>query len=98
MKTIKELVSGIAQSDVSMESDSIEKVICMAYYIGLEKGAKQAAKEYKAVLSRQMLRVNACRYHKMALKIQGNVLSVYDPNHSGLMTNTFGEDKTEVAQ
>ena len=97
MKTVKETVSEIIRSDkVSLESDSVEKLIYMAYYIGLEKGCKQATDEYKAVLQGQLGRVKACRYHRMAMAIQGNVKFLYDPNYGGTMTSTFGEDKTEV--
>lgn len=96
MKTIKQVVDVITNNRIDLESDSLEKIIYLAYQFGLEKGATGAAGKYKAVLRDQIDRASKCRYHKMAMQIQGNVKAVYDPNYGDLYLSTFGDDKTQI--
>lgn len=97
MKTINQVVNDIIDNQsVSFEEDSIEKIIAIAYYIGLEKGSRQVSNKYKAVLNEQRSRARKCRYYKMAMGIQGDVQYVYDENYDGIMTTIFGRDDTKL--
>lgn len=93
--TVIERINEILHNNFSMEKDSVEKLIIMAYYIGLEKGSKDELDKHNALAREQMERAEKCTYHRMAKKIVGNTF-IYSPNYAQDMTNTFGYDTTEV--
>ena len=93
--TIKERIKQ-AIDNMDCDVDNIEKVIALAYYIGREDAAKTTSDMYNDVLAAQIKRANGCRYHNMAMDIQGGIHYVYTSDYSGDMTKTFGGDETNV--
>ena len=79
-----------------MESDSLNKLLALAYYIGREEATRETSDKYNAVLEAQRKRAEACRYYKMAAAIIGDVKAVYSPDYAGEMSLTFGDDVTEL--
>lgn len=93
--TVIERIDKLLDSDFSMEKDSIDKLIVMAYFIGLERAAKEELDKHNALAREQLKRAKNCTYHRMAREIIGNTF-IYSVNYSQDMTNTFGHDKTEI--
>ena len=96
--TCKELIMAIVDADdqkgYSMDVDDPRKLIAIAYYMGRESAAHEVSDKYSQLLAQQLQRVEDCRYHNMAMSIQGNIRYVYSPDYSGDMTNIFGTDQT----
>ena len=88
------IVDADDQKGYSMEVDDPRKLIAIAYYMGRESAAHEVSDKYNQLLAQQMQRAEDCRYHNMAMAIQGNIRYVYSPDYSGDMTNMFGIDQT----
>lgn len=54
----------------SCETDSIDKIIALAYFIGREDAIKEYANKVNAVFSEQKKKANDCRYSNMAMRAQ----------------------------
>ncbi|MCD8056601.1 MAG: hypothetical protein LUE25_07860 [Clostridiales bacterium] len=65
----------------------------MLFGVMYEKGDKCASDRYNDVLAEQKKRASECRYHKMAMSIQGNIDYVYTPGYRADITTAFGGDK-----
>lgn len=95
--TVLEYINGLVKNGVDMESDTMEKIVYLAYWIGREKATKQVSDDYTAVLSAQIERANNCRYKNMAMTVQGGVSYLYHSDYSQSMTTAFGSDETVIA-
>ncbi|NCB43589.1 MAG: hypothetical protein EOM59_13365 [Clostridia bacterium] len=94
--TILEKVRSLVKNGCDMESDNLEKLVYMAYYIGREAAAKETDNRYVKKISDMRERANACKYHKMANKIIGDGNFIYNPDFGGDMTSTFASDETSL--
>ena len=92
--TILERVKNIVDNGVNIEEDSIDKLIYMAYFIGLEQGAREELEKHNKLSEEQKKRAEACRYNKMARKVIGDTF-IYSGNYAQEMTGLFGSDETE---
>lgn len=82
-------------NNLECEKDSVEKVIALAYYMGLEKGTRQTSNEYKKLIQQQRERAENCRYKHMANAVIGDQNYIYCSNYDMAMTGIFGSDETE---
>lgn len=80
----------------SGETDSVEKIIAIAYYIGREEATKEISDKYTALLREQRSRAKACRYHKMAFEIIGDTDYIYSSDYAQDVHETFGSDETNI--
>ena len=81
---------------VDYERDDIEKLIVLAYYIGREEATRRVADAYTAHIAKQHARALESRYYRMAYEIVGPEEYIYMSDYSGIMTETFGADETEL--
>lgn len=88
------IVDADDQNGYSMEIDDPRKLIAIAYYMGREAAARDVSDQYNKLLAQQLQRAADCRYHNMALSIQGDVKYIYCTDYSGDMTSMFGTDQT----
>lgn len=95
MKTINQRLDEIINSQVDFESDSIEKLIQMAYYRGRETAAKEVCDEAAKVFAEQHEKAEKCRYRHMAAKVVGTQKIIYHGDYDGGMTSMFGRDITK---
>ena len=97
MVTIKERVESILKNrEIDFDKDTIEKLVWIAYYMGMEKGVINLSDRYRELLHQQLERAKNCRYYKMAIDVQGNVGYLYDSNYSANITNEFACDLTAL--
>lgn len=95
--TVLERIMSAVNAQHDMETDSIDKLIVMAYYIGREQAAKDVSDMYSAHMAEQSARAAASRYHKMAAAILDNGDGyIYSGDYAGDMTATFGSDITNL--
>ena len=85
-----------ALHNVDYERDSINKLIAVSYYIGLEEATRRVADAYTAHIAEQHKRAMASRYYRMAYEIVGPEDYLYMSDYSCIMTETFGADETEL--
>lgn len=78
------------------KEDNIDKLIAIAYHMGYEKATKRTSDAYAKLLSEQIERANKCRYHKMAMEVQGNKDHIYMPSYGGDVTDVFSDDNTNL--
>ena len=78
-----------------MNTDSIDKLMTIAYYIGREEGVKKICDKASKIFADQQAKVKACRYSNMASKVQGDIGTIYDGDYSGGMSD-FGSDETNL--
>lgn len=91
---VQQLVNG--DRKVDMETDSLDKLICMAYWIGREEATRATSDAYAAHMAAQTERAKTCRYHRMALDILQNGKGyIYMSDYRKDMTASFGSDETE---
>ena len=80
----------------SMDTDTLDSLIAVAYWMGREEEAKQAGDKMAAHLAAQHQRAAECRYHQMAGKVVGRETIIYLPNYAGDYTDAFGGDPTTL--
>lgn len=68
MTTIRERVK-MALENHDFETDNLDKLIALAYFMGQEEATRRISDRYNAHLAAQHKRAEACRYHKMAAEI-----------------------------
>lgn len=95
-RTVRNRIKEAVYSSDDKEDDKLDKLLALAYYMGREEATREVSNKYNAVLEAQRQRAEACRYHKMAAAIVGDVKFVYSPNYAGEVTATFGNDETEL--
>ena len=91
---IKDRVKNTVKGKYDMETDNIDKLIVMAYYIGREDAAKDLCDKYTMVRSNQKEQARKSRYHNMAQRILGPVEHLYSTDYNQTMTDVFGDDET----
>jgi hypothetical protein len=90
--TIKDRID-VAIRSADYDIDNIDKIISLAYYLGLEQGVRRVCTEHnsRAIAARQ--RAATSRYHLMAQAILGDLsATIYDSSYARDMTNTFADD------
>ena len=95
---IKDVINAMRLKNygIDLETDSLEKLIYLAYECGKSDGAQHAASLYSAELRNQKARALKCRYYKLAMKIQGDIEWVYDTNYPNDLYETFCDDETKL--
>ena len=78
------------------DTDNIDKIIALAYFIGREDATKVLSDNVNAVFAQQKERAKACRYSKMAMRVQGNIDYVYSQDYSQDMKKCFASDVTNL--
>lgn len=78
------------------ETDNLDKIIALAYFIGREDATKELSDKVNAIFADQKKRANACRYHNVAMSVQGDIDRVYSPDYSQGMTTCFASDETNL--
>lgn len=93
--TIQERINGIINNGVDCETDSLEKLVYLAYYIGREDACREVSTLYRKHLLEQNARAEGHRYHKMVEKILGNGKGyIYHSDYAQDMKTIFGNDET----
>ena len=93
--TVYERIKSAAKK-FNCESDNIDKLIAVAYYIGREEATKAVSDKYNDVIAEQRQRAAKCRYHNMASEIVGDTNYIYSGDYSQEMKKTFGNDETTI--
>ena len=93
--TIKERIKQ-ALANMDCETDSIDKVIGLAYYMGREDAAKEICDKASTIFEKQSKIAQNCRYRNLAMKVQGNITCIYHGDYSQIMTEEFGGDETTI--
>lgn len=93
--TIKERIKQAINNGEAFQDDCIDKLIAMAYYIGKEEATKTICDKSQEVFASQVERAKECRYHKMAMQVQGDVKMISSYDYRQDMTKTFGDDETK---
>lgn len=83
----------VKTEDVLNGDDETEKLIAMAFAMGVEKATKQISDQYTALLAGQRERAEGCRYYNMVNKVLGDVNPIYSPDYRGDVTKEFAGDK-----
>jgi hypothetical protein len=94
---IKSIVNNPEQNGYDMDKDDCRKLIAIAYYMGREGAARRICNEAQTIFKAQKERAHACRYHNMAMEIQGDITQIYSPDYAGEFTSIFGEDETRLS-
>ena len=69
-----------------------EKAIRYAYWIGREEATQHVSDTYSALLKEQIERAQACRYHNLAMDVQGRHTHLYFEDYSGTITEAAEQD------
>ncbi len=77
------------------EPADINALIAYAYYLGRCGAAKEVCDDAKKIFAEQKERVAKCRYHKMAMDVQGNNDYIYHRDYDQWIGD-FSEDETEI--
>lgn len=88
----REKILNILNQDIDLETDSVEKLIYIAYVMGREKATREVSDLYRNHLAEQRKRAEACRYNHMAEKVIGAETYLYTPDYAGEITAEFGGD------
>lgn len=94
MTVLQRVKSAVRNFDA--ETDNIDKIIALAYYIGKEKATKEVSDEYKKLIQGQRNRANNCRYRHLANKVIGAQNYIYFDDYDCGMTEHFGDDVTQI--
>lgn len=78
------------------KTDNIDKIIALAYFIGIEEASTNLSIKVNAIFAEQKKKAKACRYHNMAMCIQGDIDYIYSPYCSQIMKTLFASDETEI--
>lgn len=79
---INEIVSKAFGNGSISNEDTIERIVAAAYFMGYEKGIKNASDEYTKLLREQKERAKKERYHNIAMRVQGNIDYIWMYNYS----------------
>lgn len=82
--------------NLDCNTDNIDKLIALAYFVGKERATKEVSDEYKKLLAEQRERAKNCRYHNMVAEIIGDKEYIYFCDYGCEMTGLFGSDNTEI--
>lgn len=93
--TILEMIKE-ANEKFGKNANDLEKLLVIAYNLGKEDGVHEFSDKVNEVFAAQKERAVQCRYHKMAMDIQGDVNYVYSPEYSGGWHEAFGSDDVTV--
>lgn len=84
-------------NDCDMDGDTLERLVCYAYWMGREDGVRDMSDKTTALIQQQKERAEACRYHNMASDIIGIDRDyIYHPDYSSDMTIEFSNEETNL--
>lgn len=96
MKTLNERVKeAIENYRLNEKHGDINALIVYAYYLGRCEAAKEVCDDAKKIFAEQKERAAKCRYHKMAMEIQGGSNYIYHQDYDQWIGD-FSEDETEI--
>ena len=78
------------------ETDNLDKIIAVAYFIGIEEATTCLSDKVNAIFAEQKKKAKACRYHNMAMRVQGDIDYIFSPYCSQSMKTLFASDETEI--
>lgn len=90
--TYREKILNILNQDIDLDTDSVEKLVYIAYVMGREEATRKVSDLYRNHLAEQRKRAEACRYNHMAEKVIGAETYLYTPDYAGEFTAEFGGD------
>ncbi len=97
MKTLNERVKEAIENYEfnSKKPANVNALIAYAYYLGRCEAAKEVCDKAKEIFKEQKSRAAECRYHKMAMEVQGNNDYVRHQDYDQWIRD-FSEDETEI--
>lgn len=96
MKTLNERVKeAIENYEFYKKPADINALIAYAYYLGRCEAAKEVCDDARIIFAEQKERAAKCRYHKMAMQIQGGSNYIYHQDYDQWIGD-FSEDETEI--
>ena len=99
MLTVKELIESIVNdSNVKLSSDTLERLVTVAYYMGRETATREVSDLYMARICAQEERARECRYHNLAREIIGDTKPIWRYDYRQEVMNLFGGDETRLAE
>ena len=78
------------------DTDNVAKLVIIAYYIGREEATRRVSDCYTNLIADMRKRAAKCRYYRMANKVIGPYDHLYFDDYSQDMTETFGDDLTDL--
>lgn len=90
---IKQIVDNL---NTDMDSDSWEKLVKLAYWMGRESATKETSDKYVRLILLQNERAKKTRFKHLAKKIIGDQVHIYCPDYDGFYTGVFGNDETNL--
>lgn len=95
--TTKERIMQIVNNiHTDMEADTMEKLICVAYWIGRESATKETSDKYVKLIAMQNERAKKTRFIHLARQIIGDQEYIYCPDYDEFYTGVFGNDNTNL--
>ena len=94
MTVIERINQALKEAD--LETDSINKIIALAYYIGREDACKEVSDDYNALIAEQRVRANNNRYHKFANAVIGDQDYIYHSDYKQDIKTLFGDEQTNI--
>lgn len=96
MKALNERVKeAIENYRFNEKPADINALIAYAYYLGRCEAAKEVCDDAKKIFAEQKERAAKCRYHRMAMAVQGNNDYIYHQDYDQWI-GMFNEDETEI--
>ena len=92
---IKQIVNN-RDTDMSEDSDTWEKLVKLAYWMGRESATKETSDKYAKLIAMQNERAKKTRFIHLARQIIGDQEYIYCPDYDGFYTSVFGNDKTNL--
>ena len=94
--TAIERIRAAVRADKDMDTDTLDKLLTVAYMMGREEATREVSDRYNALIREQNERADLCRYHHLAHEIVGSVRYIYSPDYAMDYTATFGSDDTNL--
>lgn len=92
---IKQIVNN-RDTDMSEDSDTWEKLVKLAYWMGRESATKETSDKYVKLIAMQNERAKKTRFIHLARQIIGDQEYIYCPDYDGFYTGVFGNDNTNL--
>lgn len=100
MTCVEKIEYLVKEANISMEDDSIEKLVYMAYYLGRDHESKYMIKKHNYIIECMYKRAQKSRYYKMVSRIIGQPGYTYFNFIENLRAHSivshFGNDETAL--
>ena len=90
MKTLEIVEKYIMEAD--MNKNDLKKLVNYAYYLGRHEATRECCKSANKIFREQIQRANNSRFKNFALKIQGNIHTIYHTDYSDDYVKMFNDD------